>query len=84
MSILNAFGYTFLESLLKKLQRKIHENELLHDNFKMKILRYLSIMKVLLPFIVQFHLVMFYWHGTFYDIAKRITRIRYVSISFGV
>lgn len=84
MSILDASGYTFLESLLKKLQRKVHENELLHDNLKIKILRCLSIMKVFLPFMVQFHVVVFYWYGTFYDIAKRITGIRYVRISFGV
>lgn len=81
MSVFDACGFTFIEYMLNKIQRRVHQNTFLHDEFRRKTLRCLSVIKAALPLIIHFHLVVFYWHGTFYDIAKRITGIRYVSDS---
>ena len=35
-------------------------------------------------FLSQFHLAVFYVHGAFYHIAKRLTGLRYVMIKYGV
>jgi len=54
----------------------------LHSNSNSKILMFLSDIFKSLPhyfsFFTQVHMVLFFWEGKFFEVVKRITRIRYV------
>lgn len=79
LAILDACGFTFIDHSVSKLERRIFENTFLHEKFKCKFLQCLGIVKASLPFLIHFHHAVFYWDGTYYNIAKRLTGIKYVS-----
>lgn len=43
-----------------------------------------ALCETVVSFLSQFHLALFYTHGAFYHIAKRLTGLRYVMIKYGV
>ncbi|XP_065207959.1 peroxisome assembly protein 10-B-like [Planococcus citri] len=78
VAIAESAGFTFLETILNKLHRKVSENCHMQDDFKRKMLTCIDVTKSMLPFLIHFHHAIFYWNGTYYDMVKRIIGIRYI------
>jgi peroxin-10 len=65
-----------LEEHLKSLPRATH----LRPEIRTKLLSYVGIIKVLIPYLHRLHKGIFYLSGNYYHISKRLTGINYVLV----
>ena len=56
---------------------------LIENNYH-TLAKVIALCETVFSFLTQLHLALFYTHGAFYHIAKRLTGLRYVVIKYGV
>lgn len=83
MVLLESSGQPIILALLSLLEGELR-NPTVEINItpeaRERLLEFIVVMKAALPYIQRLHRGIFYFNGTFYHIAKRLTGIHYVSI----
>ena len=81
MIILQTFGPHLLKYLIKILGNVVKNDQNIREDAKKKLLTTISYGEIVLEYLSRINVCLFYFHGTFYQLAKRVTGIRYVNFS---
>lgn len=83
MIILNCGGEILLLDFLSRLEKHLKlpfSVTQLRPEIQTKLLSYIGVIKVLIPYIYRLHKGIFYLSGNYYHLAKRLTGIKYVLV----
>ena len=81
MILLQTFGPHLLKYLIKQLENVVKNNPNIREDAKKTLLTTISYGETVSDYLSRINLCLFYFHGTFYHLAKRLTGIRYVNFS---
>lgn len=84
MVVLQCFGPEILQRLLSKLENSVRSGWLstyLRPEVKNVVMQHLPTLRFSFTLLHRIHLAVFYFSGAFYHIAKRMTGIKYVSVT---
>ena len=81
MIFLQTFGPHVFKFLLKKIQQWLQEEGERRGSPSKKIDQIFASLDYLLGYLDKINICLFYFHGTFYHLSKRLTGIRYVRYS---
>ena len=79
MIVLQTFGPHLLKYLIKNVENIVKNNQNIREDAKKTLLTTISYSEIVLDFLSRINVCLFYFHGTFYQLAKRLTGIRYVN-----
>merc|ERR1719220_606484 len=79
MIVLQTFGPNLLKYLIKNVENIVKNNQNIREDAKKTLLTTISYSEIVLEFLSRINVCLFYFHGTFYQLAKRLTGIRYVN-----
>jgi peroxin-10 len=83
MIMLNCGGEILLLHFLSRLEKHLKLPSgitQLRPEIQTKLLSYIGVIKVLIPYIYRLHKGIFYFNGNYYHIAKRLTGIKYIMV----
>jgi len=83
MILLQTCGPHLLKYLLKHIENTVKNDPSVRKDAKKKLLTTISYGDTALEFLNKINVCLFYFHGSFYHLAKRLTGIRYVNYSGG-
>ena len=79
--LLNCGGELFLMDILRRLEEKLKASHSdLRPEVQEKLLSYISVLKVIIPYVHTLHKGVFYLSGNYYHIAKRLKGIKYILV----
>ena len=81
MILLHTFGPHLLKYLIKNAEKIVRKNQNIREDAKKTLLTTISYGEIVSEYLSRINVCLFYFHGTFYQLAKRLTGIRYVNFS---
>ncbi|XP_014276963.1 peroxisome biogenesis factor 10 [Halyomorpha halys] len=82
MILLQCYGSELTILFISELEKNIKQNPELLTEQKNKFLRWLALMRILLPSVTLLHKAIFYYSWGTYHFSKRITGVNYVLIRY--
>lgn len=82
MILLQCYGTELFILFINELEKNTKQNQELDSELKKKILRWLALMKILLPSVTLLHKTLFYCSCGTYHFSKRVTGVNYVLIRY--
>merc|ERR1712183_174154 len=81
MILLQTFGAHLLQYLLRNVENILRNNQNIREDARKTLLTSISHGETVLEYLSRINVCLFYFHGTFYHLAKRLTGIRYVNFT---
>ena len=81
MILLQTFGPHLTKYLIKRVEKSLKNNPNITADAKKTLLTLTSYGEIVSKYLSRINVCLFYFHGTFYHLAKRLTGIRYVNFT---